>query len=86
MATLDDVLSKAADWPGTDKLVAVQDMLNRNKLIINEIHRNHELRSRESLSRNVTLIRELNTNISKVVTLYQELSAHIDAPDSADPV
>lgn len=80
MSSLDDVLQKAVDWPGTEKLLQVQDILNRNKLLIAQIHHNHEARTAESLQRNVALIRELNTNIAKVVQSYQELSVHIDAP------
>ena len=40
--------------------------MDRNKLLINEINRNHHGRYPEGLQRNVVLIRELNNNISKV--------------------
>ncbi len=75
--SLEDVLSKAASWPGTAQLSKVQDLLDKNKLIINEIHHNHELRTPDSLQRNVVLIRELNANIARVVSSYEELSSLI---------
>ncbi|KAJ7521245.1 hypothetical protein O6H91_19G043700 [Diphasiastrum complanatum] len=53
----------------------VQNLLDHNRLLISEINRNHETKLPESLTRNVTLIRELNNNISKVVELYSNLTA-----------
>lgn len=64
----------AADWPGADKFVAVQDMLDRNAVLINQINDNHSIRTPEALTRNVLLIKELNTNVQKIVELYQELA------------
>ncbi|KAG1673550.1 hypothetical protein FOA52_003850 [Chlamydomonas sp. UWO 241] len=81
-SSLDDVLQKAADWPGTERLAAVQDSLDKNKMIINEINRNHTLCTRESLQRNVILIQEANSNITKVVQSYQELALQADVPGS----
>mmetsp|Transcript_20197 Transcript_20197/g.44047 ORF Transcript_20197/g.44047 Transcript_20197/m.44047 type:complete len:88 (+) Transcript_20197:28-291(+) len=77
---LDEVLGKASDWQGLQSLNVAQDILDRNKLLINEIHRNHDLRTPESLQRNVILIKELNSNVTKVVQLYQELATQIDQP------
>ena len=57
----------AADWPGSDKFVAVQDMLDRNAVLINQINNNHSIRTPESLQRNVLLNKELNTNMQKKV-------------------
>lgn len=54
--------------------VQVQGILNQNRLLINEIDQNHQSREPDNLSRNVALIRELNTNISRVVDLYADLS------------
>nr|ACK56119.1 ELF4-like protein [Pinus taeda] len=52
----------------------VQSILDQNRLLINEINQNHESKIPDNLSRNVTLIRELNNNISRVVDLYDGLS------------
>lgn len=41
-------------------------ILDRNKLLINEINHNHDGRYPEGLQRNVVLITELNNNINKV--------------------
>ena len=44
----------------------VRGILDRNKLLINEINYNHDGRNPEGLQRNVVLIRELNDNIRQV--------------------
>lgn len=54
--------------------VQVQSILDKNRLLINEINQNHESRIPDNLSRNVGLIRELNNNIRRVVDLYADLS------------
>lgn len=56
-------------------LLQAQDILNQNRLLINEINQNHESRMPDNLSRNVGLIRELNSNIRRVVDLYADLSS-----------
>jgi hypothetical protein len=40
-------------WPGQEKLNAVADLLDQNKVLIAEINQNHEIRTQESLQRNV---------------------------------
>jgi len=52
----------------------VQNILDQNRLLINEINQNHESNIPDNLSRNVALIRELNNNITRVVDLYAGLS------------
>ncbi|GAB4838018.1 Protein ELF4-LIKE 4 [Ancistrocladus abbreviatus] len=52
----------------------VQNILDQNRLLINEINQNHESRIPDKLGRNVGLIRELNNNIRRVVDLYADLS------------
>ncbi|KAK4344343.1 hypothetical protein RND71_037437 [Anisodus tanguticus] len=52
----------------------VQNILDQNRLLINEINQNHESKIPDSLNRNVGLIRELNNNIRRVVDLYADLS------------
>ncbi|KAJ4708791.1 protein ELF4-LIKE 4-like [Melia azedarach] len=56
--------------------VQVQDILDQNRLLINEINQNHESKIPDNLSRNVGLIRELNNNIRRVVDLYSDLSSN----------
>lgn len=55
--------------------VQVQNILDQNRLLINEINQNHESKIADNLSRNVGLIRELNNNIRRVVDLYGDLSS-----------
>eukprot|EP00959_Pyramimonas_sp_CCMP1952_P352011 7375323-Pyramimonas_sp.AAC.3 len=53
-------------WPGsTESFVGVQNLLDRNNLIISEIDANHESPTNECLERNEDLIRELNSNINQ---------------------
>ncbi|KAL6655959.1 hypothetical protein ACP70R_006785 [Stipagrostis hirtigluma subsp. patula] len=52
----------------------VQGILEHNRVLIQEISQNQETRDPDGLTRNVALIRELNTNISRVVGLYADLS------------
>ncbi|KAL2534170.1 Protein ELF4-LIKE 4 [Abeliophyllum distichum] len=54
--------------------VQAQNILDQNKLLINEINQNHESKIPDNLSRNVGLIRELNNNFRRVVDLYADLS------------
>lgn len=55
----------------------VQDILDQNRLLINEINQNHESKIPDNLTRNVGLIRELNNNIRRVVDLYADLSSSV---------
>jgi len=52
----------------------VQNILQHNRLLINEINQNQESKTPDNLSRNVGLIRELNNNITRVVDHYAVLS------------
>lgn len=53
----------------------VQNLLDQNRLLINEINQNHESKIPDNLTRNVGLIRELNNNIRRIVDLYADLSS-----------
>ncbi|PSS18098.1 Protein ELF4-LIKE like [Actinidia chinensis var. chinensis] len=55
--------------------VQVQNILDQNRLLINEINQNHESKIPDNLTRNVGLIRELNNNIRRVADLYADLSS-----------
>ncbi|KAL6134696.1 hypothetical protein ACLB2K_066924 [Fragaria x ananassa] len=63
--------------------VQVQDILDQNRLLINEINQNHESKIPDNLSRNVGLIRELNNNIRRVVDLYADLSSNFSRSTEA---
>lgn len=54
-------------WPGFEKFGTVQTILDHNRLLIHEIKHNHETRDPDGLVRNVTLIRQLNENVAKVL-------------------
>ncbi|KAL7133241.1 hypothetical protein ABFS83_12G127500 [Erythranthe nasuta] len=54
--------------------VQVQTILDQNRLLIQEINQNHESKIPDNLSRNVGLIKELNSNIKRVVDIYADLS------------
>ncbi|KEH32458.1 hypothetical protein MtrunA17_Chr4g0070681 [Medicago truncatula] len=56
------------------RFVQVQNILDQNRVLINEINQNHESRVPDNLNKNVGLIKELNSNIRRVVDLYADLS------------
>ncbi|KAL3511628.1 hypothetical protein ACH5RR_024345 [Cinchona calisaya] len=60
--------------PFQKSFLQVQNILDQNRLLINEINQNHESKIPDNLTRNVGLIRELNNNIRRVVDLYADLS------------
>eukprot|EP00898_Chlorokybus_atmophyticus_P006112 jgi/Chlat1/6501/Chrsp45S05984 len=64
----------ADNLPAMENFNSVQGLLDRNRLLINEIKKNHDQRNVEGLARNVPLIRELNSNIAQVVEMYKDLS------------
>lgn len=53
----------------------VQKILEENKVLIGEINHNQESKIPENLTRNVALIKELNSNMTQVVGLYTSLSS-----------
>ncbi|KAI5080062.1 hypothetical protein GOP47_0005541 [Adiantum capillus-veneris] len=53
----------------------VQKILEENKVLIGEINHNQESKIPENLTRNVSLIKELNNNMNQVVGLYTDLSS-----------
>ncbi|XP_060178667.1 protein EARLY FLOWERING 4-like [Lycium barbarum] len=54
----------------------VQSVLDRNRLLIQQVNENHQSRTNDNMVQNVGLIQELNGNISKVVSLYSDLSTN----------
>eukprot|EP00262_Sarcandra_glabra_P000438 TRINITY_DN1051_c0_g1_i1.p1 TRINITY_DN1051_c0_g1~~TRINITY_DN1051_c0_g1_i1.p1 ORF type:complete len:147 (-),score=17.15 TRINITY_DN1051_c0_g1_i1:178-618(-) len=53
----------------------VQMVLDQNRVLIAQVNENHQSKIPDNLTKNVALIREINSNISKVVSLYSHLSA-----------
>lgn len=53
----------------------VQSVLDRNRALIQQVNENHQSKIHDNLVKNVALIQEINGNISKVVSLYSELSS-----------
>lgn len=79
-------MDKTVAWPGFEKFNSAQEILDRNKLLINEINHNHALKTPESLHRNVILIKELNSNVIKVADMYKDLSISFAELPAAQPV
>ncbi|KAH0979469.1 hypothetical protein GBA52_006646 [Prunus armeniaca] len=52
----------------------VQAVLDRNRALIQQVNDNHRSRVADNMVKNVGLIQEINGNISKVVSLYSDLS------------
>ncbi|CAL0324754.1 unnamed protein product [Lupinus luteus] len=52
-----------------NSFVQVQNILDQNRVLINEINQNHESKVPDNLSTNVGLIRELNNTIRRVFDL-----------------
>ncbi|KAL0663850.1 hypothetical protein Bca4012_100687 [Brassica carinata] len=65
--------------------VQVQDILDQNRLLINEINQNHESKQADHLGRNIGLIREFNNNIRTVASLYGGLSHSLARSVDASP-
>ncbi|CAL5388520.1 unnamed protein product [Camellia sinensis] len=52
----------------------VQSVLDRNRALIQQVNENHQSKMPDNLVKNVALIRQINGNISKVMSLYSDLS------------
>jgi hypothetical protein len=53
----------------------VQSVLDRNRAIIQQVNENQQSRMPDNMVKNVSLIQELNGNISKVASLYSDLNS-----------
>ncbi|XP_016460484.1 protein EARLY FLOWERING 4 [Nicotiana tabacum] len=58
----------------SNKYRQVQSVLDRNRLLIQQVNENHQSRTHNSMVQNVGLIQELNGNISKVASLYSDFN------------
>lgn len=59
----------------TDSFREVQSILDRNRVLIQQVNENHQSKIHDNMVKNVGLIQEINGNISKVKLLYSELSS-----------
>ncbi|XP_043724357.1 protein EARLY FLOWERING 4 [Telopea speciosissima] len=57
----------------------IQSVLDQNRLLIQQVNENHQSKIPDNLAKNVGLIREINGNISKVVSLYSNLSSNFSS-------
>ncbi|KAJ9698680.1 hypothetical protein PVL29_007643 [Vitis rotundifolia] len=53
----------------------VQSVLDQNRLLIQQVNENQQSRIHDNLVKNVSLIREINGNFCKVISIYSKLSA-----------
>jgi hypothetical protein len=53
----------------------VQSVLDRNRAIIQQVNENQQSRMPDNMVKNVSLIQELNGNISKVASFYSDLNS-----------
>ncbi|XP_021732625.1 protein EARLY FLOWERING 4-like [Chenopodium quinoa] len=54
----------------------VQTVLDRNQKLIQQANENHQSRLPDNMKKNVAIIQELNGNITKVASIYSDLSAN----------
>ncbi|XP_021909895.1 protein EARLY FLOWERING 4-like [Carica papaya] len=57
----------------------VQAVLDQNRELIQMVNENHRSLISENLAKNPALIREINGNISKVLSLYSDLSVNFSS-------
>ncbi|KAJ4822901.1 hypothetical protein Tsubulata_035441 [Turnera subulata] len=62
-----------------DRFEQVQTVLDRNRVLINQVNQNHQSRLHDNMVNNVALIQEINGNISKVVSLYSDLNTNFSS-------
>ncbi|GMI87267.1 hypothetical protein HRI_002396000 [Hibiscus trionum] len=75
-----DVEGNPEVWATLDKsFKQVQSVLDRNRALIQQVNENHQSKIPENMVRNVALIQELNGNISKVVSLYSDMSSNFSS-------
>ncbi|KAL6846101.1 hypothetical protein ACP4OV_023549 [Aristida adscensionis] len=60
-----------------------QGILEHNRRLIQEINQNERSRDPDRLARNASLLHELNTNVSRVVGIYADLSGSFNRPVAA---
>ncbi|PIN05172.1 hypothetical protein CDL12_20869 [Handroanthus impetiginosus] len=68
----------------TENFRQVQSVLDRNRVLIQQVNENHRSKVPDNMVKNVALIQEINGNISKVVSLYSNLSADFSSAFHGD--
>ncbi|KAI3517429.1 hypothetical protein L2E82_06974 [Cichorium intybus] len=63
----------------TDSFREVQSVLDRNRALIHQVNENHRSKIHENMVTNVALIQEINNNVSKIVSLYSDLSTNFSS-------
>ncbi|KAF9677895.1 hypothetical protein SADUNF_Sadunf08G0155500 [Salix dunnii] len=71
--TLDNTTGTAIAPPKQYKKGSV---LDRNRDLIQQVNSNHRSKIPDNLVKNISLIREINGNISKVISIYSDLSVN----------
>ncbi|KNA20764.1 hypothetical protein SOVF_049340 [Spinacia oleracea] len=59
-----------------DSYSQVQTVLDRNRMLIQQANENHQSRIPDNMVKNVAIIQELNGNITKVASIYSDLSTN----------
>ncbi|KAK7281151.1 hypothetical protein RIF29_08878 [Crotalaria pallida] len=54
----------------------VQSVLDRNRHLIQQVNENQQSRMHDNMVKNVSLIQELNGNINKVASIYNDLNSN----------
>ncbi|KAK6935728.1 Protein EARLY FLOWERING 4 domain [Dillenia turbinata] len=63
-------------WETLNKTIRrVQSVLDQNRVLIQQVNENQQSKIPDNLVKNVALIREINGNISKVISLYSDISS-----------
>lgn len=57
----------------------VQSVLDQNRALIKQVNENHQSRIPENLAKNVDLICEISSNISKALSIYSDLSVNFSS-------
>ncbi|KAM0054878.1 putative protein EARLY FLOWERING 4 [Helianthus debilis subsp. tardiflorus] len=59
----------------------VQSLLERNRVLIQQVYENHRSKNHESMVSNVALIQEINNNnnVSQIVAMYADLSVNFSS-------
>ncbi|KNA20765.1 hypothetical protein SOVF_049350 [Spinacia oleracea] len=68
-----------------DSFSEVQTVLDRNRMLIQQANENHQSRIPDNMKKNVAIIQELNGNITKVASIYSDLSANFSGSVRQQP-
>ncbi|XP_020205638.1 protein EARLY FLOWERING 4 [Cajanus cajan] len=69
----------------SESLREVQSVLDRNRFLIKQVNENQHSRLRDNMLKNVSLIQELNGNISKVLSLYSHINSNFSTAFQQHP-